>query len=195
MKKITPRKSAFSLSRLLACLLCLLSLLLALLAISGSFGTKSLAQGRSNARRSSVQVGASYHNDVSLPLRDMPAWNEADLRRGGDRDANENPKIPYRHVDSFDPVVQNVHVSASGFRAEHTLFPSAHSMAFLFPVWAVTAPRLIPTAPWGKRSMCKSSMKVTRSLIRPRAHSVLGPNSISSIWSGFGGVCQSGGKR
>ena len=107
MKKVTPRKSAFSLSRLLACLLCLISLFLALLAISGSFGTKSLAQGAGNTSGSSVQVGASYHNDVSPPLRDMPAWNESDLRRGVDRDANENPKVPYRHVDSFDPVVQN----------------------------------------------------------------------------------------
>ena len=76
MKKVTPRKSAFSLSRVLACLLCLLSLLLALVAISGSFGTKSLAQGAGNTSGSSVWVGASYHNDLSPPLRDMPAWSE-----------------------------------------------------------------------------------------------------------------------
>src|SRR5437868_10843439 len=86
MKKTTPRNSAFSLSRLLACLLCLLSLLLALLGISGPFGTKSLAQGAGNAGANSVQVSASYHNDVSPPLREMPAWNESDLRRGGERE-------------------------------------------------------------------------------------------------------------
>src|SRR6266487_2697632 len=114
MKKVTPRKSAFSLSGLLACLLCLISLFLTLLAISGSFGTKSLAQGAANTNSSSVWVGASYHNDVSPPLREMPAWNESDLRRGVDREANENPKIPYRHIDSFDPVVQNAHASAFG---------------------------------------------------------------------------------
>jgi hypothetical protein len=45
----------------------------------------------------------------------MSAWSESDLRRGADRDANENPKVPYRHVDSSDPVVQNAHVSAVGF--------------------------------------------------------------------------------
>jgi hypothetical protein len=82
MKKVTPRKSAFSLSRLLACLLCLISLFLVLLVISGSFGTRSLAQGAGNTSGSSVWVGASYHNDVSPPLRDMPPWNESDLRRG-----------------------------------------------------------------------------------------------------------------
>src|SRR6059058_549565 len=107
MKKIVPRKSAFSLSRLLACLLCFIGVFLALLAISGSLGTRSLAQGASNSNGSSVWVGASYHNDVSPPLRDMPAWKESDLRREADREANENPKIPYRNIDSFDPVVQN----------------------------------------------------------------------------------------
>ena len=121
MKKTTPRKSAFSLSRLLACLLCLLSLILALLAISGSFGTKSLAQAPGNTNGSSVWVGASYHNDISPPLREMPASSEADLRRGVDREANENPKIPYRHVDSFDPVVQNgICLWLRRWRPEHT---------------------------------------------------------------------------
>jgi hypothetical protein len=92
MKKTTLQKSAFSLSRLLACLLCLLGLILALLAISGPFGTKSLAQAPGNTNGSSVWVGASYHNDVSPPLRDMPASSESDLRRGRDREANENRK-------------------------------------------------------------------------------------------------------
>src|SRR5437773_11743651 len=107
MKKVSARKSAFVLSRLLACGLCLVSLFLALLAIIGSFGTKSLAQGAGNTSGSSVWVGASYHNDVSPPLREMPASSEYDFRRGGEREANENPKIPYRHIDSVDPVVQN----------------------------------------------------------------------------------------
>src|ERR1041385_5397286 len=99
MKKPTPRKSGFSISRLLACLLCLLGLVLALLGITGPFGTRSLAQGAANAGADSVQVGASYHNDVSPPLREMPASSEFDLRRERDREANENPKVPYRHID------------------------------------------------------------------------------------------------
>jgi len=169
MKKTTPRNSAFSLSRLLACLLCLLSLLLALLGISGPFGTKSLAQGAGNAVANSVQVGASYHNDVSPPLREMPAWSESDLRRGAEQEANENPKVPYRHVDSFDPVVQNSHVTGFGFPGVNIPVPIRPSTAFLFPAWAATAPRLTRTEPWDQRSMCKSSTKVIKSLIRPPA--------------------------
>ncbi|PYK46064.1 MAG: hypothetical protein DME53_03725, partial [Verrucomicrobia bacterium] len=103
MKKLTPRKSAFSLSRLLAWLLCLISVFLVLLGINGPLGTKSLAQGSGSTNGNFVQVVASYHNDVSPPLREMPSWNESDLRRGTDREANENPKVPYRHINSFDP--------------------------------------------------------------------------------------------
>src|ERR1051325_5393202 len=98
MKKVPARKSAFSLSRLLACLLGLISILLVLLGINGPLGTKSLAQGAGNTNGSSVWVGASYHNDVSPPLRDMAAATEYDFRHGGDQEANKNPKIPYRHV-------------------------------------------------------------------------------------------------
>ena len=123
MKKTTPRKSAFSISRLLACLLCVLGLLLALLAISGPFGTRSLAQGAGNPDSSSVWVGASYHNDVSPPLRDMPASSEYRLRHGGEQEANENPKVPYRHIDSADPVVQNWDASVFAGRGPNIPVP------------------------------------------------------------------------
>jgi hypothetical protein len=59
MKKPTPRKSVFFISRLLACVLCLLSFFLALLAITGPLGTKSLAQGAVKGGGDSVQVGVS----------------------------------------------------------------------------------------------------------------------------------------
>ena len=98
---------------------------------------------------SSVWVGASYHNDVSPPLRDMPAWSESDLRRGSEREVNENPKIPYRHIDSVDPVVQNWDASVLAGRDHTSLSPFAHSMAFLSPAWAVIALRLTRTGPWG----------------------------------------------
>ena len=71
MKKPTVSKSAFSVQRVLAFLLCALSLFLALLGISGLLGTAPLAQGAGQAGTGSIQVGASYHNDVSPPLREL----------------------------------------------------------------------------------------------------------------------------
>src|SRR5690242_798891 len=53
---------------------------------------------------SRVQVTASYHNDVSPPLRELAALDVPQLRQ--EREAAENPKIPNSHVDSPDPVIQ-----------------------------------------------------------------------------------------
>src|SRR5437016_6016467 len=194
MKKTTPRNSAFSLSRLLACLLCLLSLLLALLGISGPFGTKSLAQGAGNAVANSVQVGASYHNDVSPPLREMPAWNESDLRRGGEREANENPKVPYRHVDSFDPVVQNSHVTGFGFPGVNIPVPIRTFDGIPFPGVGCNCAPPDTNGAVGLTQYVQIVNEGYQVFDKATGNSVLGPNSISSIWSGFGGVCQSGGK-
>jgi len=194
MKKRNSRKSAFSLSRLLACLLCLLGLLLALLAISGPFGTKSLAQGAGSAGVDSVQVGASYHNDVSPPLREMPVWSESDLRRGGERDANENPKVPYRHIDSFDPVVQNAHVADLGFPGVNIPVPIRTFDGIPFPGVGCNCAPPDTNGAVGLTQYVQIVNEGYQVFDKSTGNSVLGPNSISSIWSGFGGVCQSGGK-
>ena len=194
MKKTTPRKSGLSVSRLLACLLCLLSFFLALLGISGPLGTKSLAQGAGNTGADSVQVGASYHNDVSPPLREMPAWSESDLRRGVDREANENPKVPYRHVDSFDPVVQNAHVTALGFPGLNIPLPIRTFDGIPFPGVGCNCAPPDPNGAVGLTQYVQIVNEAYQVFDKATGNSVLGPNSISSIWSGFGGVCQSGGK-
>jgi hypothetical protein len=193
MKKTAPRKSAFSLSRLLACLLCLLGLLLALVAISGPFGTKSLAQEADKAGTESVQVGASYHNDVSLPLREMPPWSESDLKRGRERDANENPKVPYRHVDSFDPIVQNSHVSSLGFPGPNIPLPIRTFDGIAFPGVGCNCAPPDTNGAVGATQYVQIVNEGYQVFDKATGNSVLGPNSISSIWSGFGGVCQNNG--
>ena len=50
-----------------------------------------------------LQATASYHNDVSRPLREMAATDTPSPRQ--EREAAENPKIPNSHVDSPDRVV------------------------------------------------------------------------------------------
>ncbi len=116
-----------------------------------------------------------------------------DGRRGGDRDANENPKIPYRHVDSVDPVVQNSHVSAFGFQDRTYLFPSGHSTAFGFPGVGCNCAPPDTNGAVGLTQYVQIVNEGYQVFDKATGNSVLGPNSISSIWSGFGGVCQSGG--
>src|SRR5207253_1878242 len=63
--------------------------------------------GEANGNKS----GSSYRNDVSPPLRELPPWSEADRKE--EHEANENPKIPHRHKDEADPVIQNRHATNS----------------------------------------------------------------------------------
>jgi hypothetical protein len=172
----------------------LLGFFLALLGISGPLGTKSLAQGAGNAGTDSVQVGASYHNDVSPPLREMPAWSESELRRGGEREANENPRVPYRHVDSFDPVVQNSHVSGFGFPGVNIPTPIRTFDGIPFPGVGCNCAPPDTNGAVGLTQYVQIVNEGYQVFDKATGSSVLGPNSISSIWSGFGGVCQSGGK-
>src|SRR5439155_9844360 len=100
----------FSPRVLLGFVLCLAGVLLALFGFGLFSGASASAQGRNqNQAASGAQVGASYHNDVSPPMRNMPALTADHLKP--QHEANENPKMPYRHKDSADPVIQNSHVS------------------------------------------------------------------------------------
>ena len=67
-------------------------------------GAAALAQ-----ENSGIQVGQSYHNDVSPALRDLPVvWPPKPLKDRELREANLNPQIPLLdHVDAPDPVIDH----------------------------------------------------------------------------------------
>ena len=181
MKKRTSQNSAFSISRLLACLFCLVGVFLALLAISGPLGTKSLAQGAGDPSGSSVWGGASYHNDVSPPLREMPASSEYDFRRGGEREANENPKIPYRHIDSVDPVVQNWDASVFAGKGPNIPVPIRTFDGIPFPGVGCNCAPPDPNGAVGLTQYVQIVNEGYQVFDKATGNSVLGPSSISSI--------------
>src|SRR5438067_13163605 len=111
MKKKSPSESAFFNPRILfSFVLCSIAILLALVGL-GLFSAGSLSAQAPNANQQSSgpTFGASYKNDISPPLRSMPRWKASDLKT--EHEANENPKVPYRHHDTPDPVIQKSHVS------------------------------------------------------------------------------------
>src|SRR5262244_4103233 len=103
MKNNATTMSAYTAPRILAYLLCTLGVSLALLGISGPIGTAPSAKGAVQTSGGSIQFGTSYHNDESLPLRDL-ANLPYDVRQK--EEGPENPKLPNFHVDSPDPVIQ-----------------------------------------------------------------------------------------
>jgi hypothetical protein len=116
----------------------LIAILLALVGL-GLFSGGSLSAQAPNANQQSSgpTLGASYKNDISPPVRNMPPWKASDLK--AQHEANENPKVPYRHHDTPDPVIQKSHVSALDLLAPNLPAPSATSTAFRFLAWAATA--------------------------------------------------------
>ena len=101
MKK--PYPSPFSARRFVACVLCSLGLCLALLGADSLISTTSQARAATQATTSQLQVGVSYHNDISPPLREL-AQLSYDVRQ--EREGPENPKLPNFHQDRPDPVIQ-----------------------------------------------------------------------------------------
>ena len=124
-------------------------------------------------QNSGIQVGQSYHNDVSPALRDMPHWPvQAKAER----------------ADNSDPIVQNKSVSG-------------------LPAPNIPAPILdfdgISCAGCGNAPNTNGEVGATQYVQvvtgdyevfdKSSGASILGPNTINSLFGGFGGNCQSSG--
>ena len=136
-----------------------------------------------------VQVIPSYHNDVSPPLRKMPAWDITNHRQ--EREAAENPKIPNSHVDSPDLVVDNG--SVLRFLAPSIPAPILNFDGILFPGVGCNCAPPDTNGDVGLTQYVQMVNEGYQVFDKASGNSILGPNSISSLWSGFGGACETGG--
>ncbi len=187
MKNPIKTQSAFSLPRVFAYLLSTLGFGLALVAISPLVGITQPAQAAGQTGAGSVRVGASYHNDVSPPLRDL-ANLPFDVRQ--EREGPENPKLPNFHQDSPDSVIQGpllnqlaLNIPATGLNFDGIPFPG---------VGCSCAPP-DPNGEIGSTQYVQMVNEAYQVFNKTTGASILGPVAITSIWSGFGGVCQTNG--
>ena len=104
-KKSTSISAFFNLRILIGLFLVLAGVFLALL----GFGTFSNASAQANPDPNGQGVGQmkvipAVHSDLSPPLRDQPVvWPQA----GQEREPHVHPRIPIRHHDRPDPVIQS----------------------------------------------------------------------------------------
>ncbi len=149
----------------------------------------TMAQGNKNpAAQKGVQIIHSYHNDLSRPLREMAAEWKPDARQ--EREAAENPHIANDHVDGPDPVIEKSWLHKL---APHIPAPILNFDGIPFPgVGCSCAPPDTDGAVGGTQflQIVNEGFQVFN---KTTGNSVLGPVGISSVWSGFGGVCQSNG--
>ncbi|MGH8093677.1 MAG: hypothetical protein ACREIF_09420 [Chthoniobacterales bacterium] len=144
------------------------------------------------AQDTSLQKGAvlihSYHNDVSRPLREMAAEWKPDLRQQSE--AAENPHIPNNHVDGRDPVIQKPWLSKL---APHIPAPILNFDGIPYPGVGCSCAPPDTDGAVGSTQFLQIVNEGFQVFNKSTGNSVLGPVGISSVWSGFGGVCQSNG--
>src|SRR5438105_6244223 len=130
-----------------------------------------------------VFVGHSYNHDVSPALRGIPALP---LRAAPDREASPNPRVG-RHVDARDPVVQR------SLAAPNMPAPSLSFDGIPFPGVACNCAPPDTNGEVGATQYVQIVNEGFQVFSKSTGASVFGPAGITTLWSGFGGVCQSNG--
>ena len=136
-----------------------------------------------------MQVTPSYHNDVSRPLRELAATDRPFARQ--EREAAENPKIPNSHVDSPDQVVEKG--SLLRLLAPSIPAPILNFDGIPFPGVGCSCAPPDTNGEVGATQYVQMVNEGYQVFDKATGNSVLGPNSITSLWSGFGGACETGG--
>jgi hypothetical protein len=145
--------------------------------------------GAGQNQQGNVQVGTSERNDTSKPLRDM---KQLPLVKREEREANENPKLPNNHIDSADPVVQGAN-SVRAFAGLNMPSPLLNFDGVPFPGVACNCAPPDTNGEVGATQYVQIVNEGYQIFNKTTGASLLGPSGIATIWSGFGGVCQTNG--
>ncbi len=149
----------------------------------------AFAQQPANSAQSHVQVVHSYKNDISAPLSLM---QQPYVGKGEESEAAhegpENPPVPRNHVDSPDPVVQNT-------AAPTPLIPSPilNFEGIDFPGVGCNCAPPDTDGEVGATQFVQMVNEGVQVFDKSSGNSVMGPVAITSLWTGFGGVCQNNG--
>jgi len=151
--------------------------------------------GAAQNQTQTMTVGWSVKNDESPALRDMKVLPAAPQEE--EEEGNINPQLPYNHVDRPDPVIQ------AGFGDLQKLMGPAAVTAMpatilnfdgiLFPGVACNC---APPDTDGEIGLTQYVQMVNNGFQvfnKATGASTFGPAGITTLWSGFGGVCESNG--
>src|SRR6266542_1986624 len=146
-----------------------------------------LSAAKEQGQNSGVIVGTSYHNDASPPLRDL---QQVPIQSLGEREANENPRLPIEHKDGPDEVVQDHHAISVPSIPGTTL----NFDGIPFPGVACNCAPPDTDGEVGLTQYVQIVNEGFQVFDKSTGASVLGPSGISTIWAGFGGVCENNGE-
>src|SRR5437870_2476356 len=184
-KKSASRAAFFNLRVLVGFGLSSAGVILALLALSINSTPSAAAAG---PKQGPVAYGMSIHNDVSPALRDMPALP---IQAKQQREAMENPLIPNNHQDAPDTVVDKGTLLSQ--LAPSIPTPILDFAGVPFPGVSCNCAPPDTNGEVGATQYVQMVNEGYQVFDKATGNSVLGPNSIESLWAGFGGLCQNGG--
>ncbi|HJX91909.1 MAG TPA: fibronectin type III domain-containing protein [Pyrinomonadaceae bacterium] len=136
-----------------------------------------------------VIVGASVRNDTSIPLREM---KQKPIEFKPEREANENPKIPHSHKNAPDRVVQDT-PTGSAIVTPNMPATDLNFNGIQFPGVACNCAPPDTNGEVGATQYVQIANEGYQVFDKTTGASLLGPSGITTVWSGFGGVCQNNG--
>jgi hypothetical protein len=140
-------------------------------------------------RRQPVTVGQSIRHDTSIPVREMkqqPVFKPK-------REANRNPRIPHFHKDTPDPVVQKSAPVIQDLMDAAMPTTEMNINGMQFPGVACNCAPPDTNGEVGATQYVQSVNEGFQVFDKITGASLLGPSGISTVWSGFGGVCEFNG--
>jgi uncharacterized repeat protein (TIGR01451 family) len=183
------RASAFIKIALSVALISISAILLASSFKAAPSGASSQQQGSQTNNHGTIVVH-SYHNDVSPPLRDIqPRPVQLKLQC----ELKENPKIPNNHIDSPDTAVQDPVASLRSLQQSNIPATTLNFDGILYPgVNCFCAPP-DPNGAVGLTQYVAEVNDAIQVFDKTNGNSLLGPIATSTLWTGFGGVCEFNG--
>ncbi len=148
----------------------------------------SLSAAAAPAPAHGITVIPSYHNDVSAPLHEMPA---RPTQVEAEHEAAENPFIPTAHVDTIDLLAHQGTLLAQ--LAPSIASPILSFQGISFPGVGCNCAPPDTNGEVGATQYVQMVNAGYQVFSKSTGTSLLGPNSITSLWSGFGGACENGG--
>ena len=142
---------------------------------------------------SSMTVGQSVKNDESPALRDMPPLPLEEMGEQAAKEANENPALGVPHKDVPDPVIQDAATSLRGLVAPLMPGPTLSFDGIGFPGVSCSCAPPDTNGEIGLTQYVQMVNEGFQVFNKATGASVLGPVGISTLWSGFGGVCANNG--
>src|SRR5689334_4123990 len=139
-------------------------------------------------KKQDVTVGESIRNDTSPPLREMKQQPVFKARR----EANENPKIQHVHKDAPDHKVQKT-IAADAFTAANMPTADKNFNGIQYPGVACNCAPPDTNGEVGTSQYVQIVNEGFQVFDKTTGASQLAPSGISTLWSGFGGVCESNG--